>query len=250
MGTRNHSLGLRRLAAAMAAVSGAALLAGCSANEPDASASPSASATATAVAIATGVPLEEQLYDALRAGDVPLTSALLAAGANVDAPLEHGSTALGIAVIRDEPTLVAAVLAAHPELTGTDAAGLPLLNAACRQGVSGEVMELLIEAGAAIDSESPDDVGSLPIHECAYSGSSDAIDVLLKHGVDVNARQPKYGGTPLIVAAWQGHAELVQHLLDLGADPTLVTDNGATARKWALVGGHDDVAALLEKVGG
>jgi len=204
----------------------------------------------SAAAVASDVPLDEQLLDALRAGDADLTAKVLAAGADVNAPLAQGSTAIAIAVVRDDPALVAAVLTADADLTLRDANGMPLLNAACRQGVSGDVAELLIDAGVEIDAETPDDVASVAIHECAYSGSSDAIDVLLEHGVDVNARQRLYGGTPLIVAAWQGHADLVEHLLDVGADPTLTTENGATALKWALVGGNQEVIDLLQAAGG
>ena len=240
---------LRGCAALVAATAVLALTAACSSSGPDPSASASPSPS-DVPSVASDVPLDDQLYDALRAGDAALTTAVLAAGADVNAPLAQGTTAISIAVLRKDPTLVAAVLAANPDLATPDANGMPLLNAACRQGVSGEVAELLIDAGAAIDAPSPDDVGSLPIHECAYSGSSEAIDVLLAHGVDVNARQANYSATPLIVAAWQGHADLVLHLLDEGADPTLTTENGATARKWALVGGYQDVAALLENVGG
>ena len=240
---------MRRTAAGIGVVAVLALTSACSsaAPEPSPSASPSSSPSPS---IASDVPLEEQLFDALRAGDVDLTTALLEAGADVDAPLPNESTAIGIAVVRNEPGLVAAVLTADPDLAVVNADGLPLLNAACFQGVSGEVMELLLDAGAQSDSVSPDDVGSLPIHECAYSGSSDAIDALIEHGVDVNARQAIYEGTALIVAAWQGDVDLVHHLLDLGADPTLTTNDGTTASKWARVGGDQDLANLLVTLGG
>ena len=246
-----HSLphGLRRVAFAIVAISAISLLSACSSSLPDLSPSASPTASDPAPTVASDVPLEEQLYDALRAGDVDLTTAVLAAGADVNAELAPDSTAITIAVVRNDAGLVAAVLAANPDLTAPEG-GMPLLNAACRQGVSGDVVELLLDAGAPLDDASPDDVGSLAIHECAYSGSSDAIDVLLEHGVDVNARQNVYGATPLIVASWQGHADLVVHLIDVGADPRLTTNDGATARDWALVGGYQNVADLLANEGG
>jgi ankyrin repeat protein len=246
-----HSLhnSMRHVAVALVAIAALSFVSGCSSSPPGSSPSAKPSASESAVAVASDVPLEEQLYDALRAGDVDLTTAVLAAGADVNAELAKDSTALSIAVVRNDPSLVGAVLAANPDLTVPEG-GMPLLNAACRQGVSGEVVGLLLDAGAAIDAPSPDDVGSLAIHECAYSGSSDAIDVLLDHGVDVNARQNLYGATPLIVASWQGHADLVLHLIDVGADVSLTTNDGATARDWALVGGYDNVAELLANEGG
>lgn len=249
MHTLHLTNGRRRGVIATAMVAALAL-AGCSSAGAGPSTAPSPSASPSAATIASDVPLDDQLYDALRAGDAALTAAVLEAGVDVDGPLAHGSTALGIAVTRNDPQLVAAVLAANPDLAATDARGLPVLKAACVHGVSGEVVQLLLDAGADPFAASPDEVGSLAIHECAYSGSVDAIDVLLDNGMEVDQRQTVYGATPLIVAAWQGHGELVTHLLELGADPTLTTDDGATARDWAEVGGHEGAVALLINAGG
>lgn len=249
MERHNQISAARRAAALFAGLAGLALVAGCSSAGPGAS--PSASPSASeAVRIASDVSLEEQLYDALRAGDARLTEALLDAGANVDAQLANDTTAIHIAVVRDDPALVAVVLAAGPDLTVADQDGVPLLNAACFRGVSGEVAGLLVDAGADVNGVSDEEFGSLPIHECAYSGSVDAIDALIERGADVNARQTVYGGTPLIVAAWQGDEDTVMHLLELGADPTLTTNDGATARKWAQVAGDEELADLLATVGG
>jgi hypothetical protein len=239
---------LRALPAALAVMGGLALLAGCSSSGPSASSSPSPSVPKPVVA--SDVPLEEQLLEALRAGDVSLTSALLAEGADVDAPLAEASRAIDIALVRNDPALVAAVLDAEPDLGPPEEGAMPVLNSACFRGVSGEVVELLLDAGAATDATSDEQFGSLPIHECAYSGSIEAIGVLLDHGVDVNSRQTVYEATPLIVAAWQGDEDTVMFLLDNGADPTLTTQDGATARKWALVAGDQELAEFLAQLGG
>jgi len=239
---------MRQSAVAMAAITLGALCSACSSSGPEPSSSASPSPSASAV-VSTELPLDDQLFSALRNGDAALTKAVLEAGADVNAPLPGNSTAIGIAVTRKAPDLVAAVLEAQPDLTALDSRGLAVMNAACQQGVTGEVAELLIEAGAELDVVSPDSFNSVAIHDCAYSGSQDAIDVMLEHGVDVNLRQVDNGATALIVAAWQGHGDLVAHLLEVGADPSITTSNGSTAHKWAQVGGHQDVVALLEAAG-
>jgi len=63
----------------------------------------------------------------------------------------------------------------------------------------------------------------------ACSGDPEEAEVALENRADVNARSPK-GCTPLIAAAINGHAEVVRLLLAWGADPTLETDSGLTAR--------------------
>jgi ankyrin repeat protein len=54
------------------------------------------------------------------------------------------------------------------------------------------------------------------------------------------------GVTAINVAAEAGRREAVTTLLDLGADP-LIQDklHGGTARGWARVGGHPELADLL-----
>ena len=57
------------------------------------------------------------------------------------------------------------------------------------------------------------------IHKAAYSGNPKTVDVLLKYRptLDLN----KFGTdlkTPLMIAAENGHKEMVHHLLKLGAD--------------------------------
>jgi len=75
----------------------------------------------------------------------------------------------------------------------------------------GEVIETLIRHGASvnmhddpktsIDSTS----GYTPLHAAAWHGNVSAIDVLMKHGADVRAREQKYRGTPAGWADYAGH---------------------------------------------
>jgi len=77
----------------------------------------------------------------------------------------------------------------------------------------GDVIEVLIRNGASvnvrdnpktsIDSTS----GYTPLHAAAWYGNVSAIDVLLKHGADVRAREEKYHGTPAGWADYAGHKE-------------------------------------------
>jgi len=77
----------------------------------------------------------------------------------------------------------------------------------------GDVIETLIRNGAAvnvhddpktsIDSTS----GYTPLHAAAWYGNVSAIDVLMKHGADVRAREEKYHGTPAGWADYAGHKE-------------------------------------------
>jgi ankyrin repeat protein len=49
-------------------------------------------------------------------------------------------------------------------------------------------------------------------------GRTDVINMLAKAGAAVDAKERKYGRTPLIDAAWYGHPEALKALIDCGAN--------------------------------
>jgi ankyrin repeat protein len=83
----------------------------------------------------------------------------------------------------------------------------------------------------------------------AHYGQIGSVDTLLDAGVDINARLPRvYEPTALHEAAWFNHRELVEHLLQRGADPTIKdTQFDATPAGWAEHAGHKELADLIRK---
>jgi ankyrin repeat protein len=75
------------------------------------------------------------------------------------------------------------------------------------------------------------------------------VEELLKHGADPNATQHREGAPPLILAAREGHVEVVRLLLARGASVEARDRSGLTAAARAAEGGHDAVVALLTAAG-
>jgi ankyrin repeat protein len=77
----------------------------------------------------------------------------------------------------------------------------------------GDVIETLIRNGASVnvhdDPKTSIDAtsGYTPLHAAGWYGNMSAIDVLMKHGADVRAREEKYHGTPAGWADYSGHKE-------------------------------------------
>ncbi|HYE85602.1 MAG TPA: ankyrin repeat domain-containing protein [Vicinamibacterales bacterium] len=68
--------------------------------------------------------------------------------------------------------------------------------------------------------------GLSALHFAARQGAMATADALLAAGADVNQRCAGDQTTPLIVAAVNGHFDLVSFLLDKGANPNLVSEAG------------------------
>lgn len=86
---------------------------------------------------------------------------------------------------------------------------------------------LLIEHGADLEAPSRHETirGVRPLHTAAFVGSAQLVQVLLEAGADVNGRDEQ-GSTALHTAAENGDVELARALLANGADPSLSNETG------------------------
>jgi ankyrin repeat protein len=76
----------------------------------------------------------------------------------------------------------------------------------------------------------------------------ESIRRLLRAGADVDARN-KYGQTALMLAAHQGHSEVVEELVSAGANLNATAKYNLTALMLAVVAGHVNTARFLARAG-
>ncbi len=103
---------------------------------------------------------------------------------------------------------------------------------------------------AGWSDDSQDIINNAFVYACLHN-QIDAARLLLEKGAQVNAIPPgfDYSGTGLHYAAHNGHRELVEFLIERGADVNLKdTKVGSTPAGWAEHGGHPELKNYLEQI--
>ncbi|XP_017878296.1 ankyrin repeat and MYND domain-containing protein 2-like [Ceratina calcarata] len=109
-----------------------------------------------------------------------------------------------------------------------------------------EVLELkTLLAVNKIKMDFVDENGMSPLQHACYKGNKEIVQMLLDQGADVNACQHKHAYTALHFAALSGNAELCHLLMSHGARLTATNSVGRTpAQMAAFVGNHNCVATI------
>jgi uncharacterized protein len=123
----------------------------------------------------------------------------------------------------------------------------PECSPALRIAASGghtELVSLLLHAGAAAGCH----CGAV-LQAAALAGHCDCLELLLAHGLSVDAADSRYCATALMAAADKGQAAAAQCLLTAGAAVEAVNLQGKTALHYAARAGHAEVVAVLLAAG-
>ncbi|KAB8142228.1 hypothetical protein F8S13_14645 [Chloroflexia bacterium SDU3-3] len=138
------------------------------------------------------------------------------------------------AIVDDDADLVKSMLDAGAYASACDEEGTSLLHWAVQEA-SGEIVELLVEAGADVNEP------CYPTHlaNACGDGNLPMVQTLVDLGAALDL------GAPLHTAAAYGHDHIVGYLLDQGADVNGRDHEGRTPLFFAAMHGDELVARVL-----
>jgi ankyrin repeat protein len=120
---------------------------------------------------------------------------------------------------------------------------------AAKSGAVGRVLELLKQDASLTGAKDAD--GSTPLHCATWKGQKEVVEVLLQHGADVNVHNNNdhWGTTPLHAAAHGNQKAIAELLIAHGADINAINLNGRTPLAETEFHKAKPVASLLKQLG-
>jgi hypothetical protein len=108
-----------------------------------------------------------------------------------------------------------------------------------------QILRVLLDAQATVDER--DSGGGTALLKASRAGHLECVEMLLASMAQPNQQTMGFRDTPLMQAAAQGHAQVVECLFAHGADAQVVDIHGRTARELAKHAGQIEVARRLPR---
>ncbi len=214
-----------------------------------------------------------ELFEAIRGGNPSTVKSLLDANPSLASAInDSGVSALLMSAYSGRKEILDLLLARDPKLELHDAAAVGHLarvrqivenhlNAATGFSPDGfpivalasvfghlNVVRYLAGQGADIHAVATNGSGYNALTGAVASGHKEIVQWLLENGANANYRYGP-GYSPLLTAAANGHLEIVKLLLAHGADVQATTNDGKSAFALATQRQHPAVAELLANLG-
>jgi len=222
------------------------------------------------------------LFVAAKRGDVRSIEELAANGHDVNSRksgfVREGYAPLHIAVLHNREEAIKSLVKLGADINGKNNDKETPLWTAVTESRNPRIIELLLELGAKIHART--DLGtvldwaafegdlemvrlllskganpivgrgstrSAPIQRCANNGNVEILELLLNSGADVNAANA--GSHALTTAAVFGHDKFVKVLLQAGADANLPDESGTTPLMSGVAGRKIEIVRMLVEAG-
>jgi uncharacterized protein len=196
-----------------------------------------------------GETFDSALTTAAAKGDTTILKMLLQAGAHPNIAYGYGGIfALLIAASKNYLETVHLLVEFGANVNQSDIDGkTALIDAIQEQNI--EIIQFLIENGADVNwaQYNGNYLGSIPLEIAVSSGSSEIVNLLLESGANPHINSD-YGITLLMLAASKPNIEIVDLLIQQNIDINTLDNQGRSALSYAVINDHMEMAQYLVTV--
>jgi len=193
---------------------------------------------------------EQLLIEAVVQHDLALVKQLVKRGVNIESRDAQGRTALLVAVANHSVEIVRVLIDAGADVNAQD---LQLDSPLLLAGAEGtlEILQLILEANP--DFGKYNRFGGTPLIPACERGHLEVVQTLLKTDVDID-HVNNLGWTALLEAivlsnGGPRHQQIIQLLVDAGADIAIADRDGVTPLLHARQKGFREIVSILESAG-
>ena len=169
---------------------------------------------------------------------------LIDAGADIEAKDDMGGTPLFVASDRGMCMLAKILVKAGADACGTDNTGTTCLTLAAMSGHTETVRYLVGLKGVDVNHVLAMAFSGTALFLAVEGGHREVVQILIDAGADIEARTST-GLTPLHYACGLGELAVVKVLLEAGADVCATDSEGATSLMRSAANGHTETARYL-----
>jgi len=186
------------------------------------------------------------LIMAVQLENLPIVEYLVEHGADPNVMVAGGVSPLHVAVHKNNSEMVRLLIqkGADPGYY-QDGSGSVLMHCAARGNA--EVAEVLLSAGA--NPNAYQGAEDRPLFIAAEQGFAKLVSHLIRYKADVNWRHPVDQTTSLHLAVESGHVDVVNMLLEAGADASAANIHGVTPLLIACVRNSSEIALSVIRAG-
>ncbi len=178
--------------------------------------------------------------EAVRQGSTDLADLLVRFGATPSSSVITGEEQFAAACLRLDRAEARTLADAHPEYLMSPA---PMMVAAARDRA--DVVELLLDLGMSPDIPDPTEGNHHALHAAAYSNALRVAALLIERGAEVDARESKWGNTPLGAAAYYQHRPMIEYLSRYSRDIWELTFTGNVDRVREVLRAEPELARVV-----
>lgn len=183
---------------------------------------------------------ETALATGIREHHIDVVRLLLDHGASHLIRAEDSLTALHLAAMKDHTEIARLLITRGADLHALDDEQRSPLTFAAQRG-NAEIVRILLDLEVQVN----DTLGAEALRSAAANGHFEVVELLLDRGADVRLVHHDDQVTPLHVAAKMGNLDVVKLLLERGANINAQAKDGSMPLHRAAFSGYRDIVSLL-----